>query len=168
MTRNPKKKTRIGEELVKTGLITPEQLKFALEEQKKLIGKDRERLGEVIIKCGFVSEELLVLFLERYLGIPYMDLKTKRHLDPTALSLIPERMARNFKLIPTNLEGKKLHVAMANPFDIIALDTIETKTGYAIERWFSRPREIDAAIDRFYGEDNVSKTIHEYVDFKAE
>ena len=50
MEKNIKKKVLIGEELVKAGLITSEQLKFVLEEQSKLKGKDKELLGQVIMR----------------------------------------------------------------------------------------------------------------------
>ncbi|UCD54601.1 MAG: Flp pilus assembly complex ATPase component TadA, partial [Candidatus Omnitrophota bacterium] len=163
-----KKKNLIGAELVKTGLITPEQLKFALEEQRKLKGKDKERLGEVIIRCGFVKEELMVPFLEKYLGIPYINVKGKEHIDPRILRLIPERMARNFKLIGIDIVDGKLRVAMANPFDVIALDTIKGKTGYKIQRCFSHPPDIVDTIDKFYRGGNFEKSIHEFISLKAE
>ena len=168
MEKNIKKKVLIGEELVKAGLITSEQLRFVLEEQSKLRGKDKERLGEIIIRCGFVKEELMVLFLEKYLKIPYIKLKDREHIDPRMLSLIPERMARNFKLIGIDIVDDKLRVAMANPFDVIALDTIKGKTGYKIERCFSQPGDIEDAIDKFYRGGSFEKSIHEFISLKAE
>lgn len=167
MAREQVKKKLIGESLVEAGLITPEQLKFVLEEQSKLKGSDRARLGEVILRCGFVDEDLLMLFLEKYLEIPYMKLKGREEIDARALSLIPERMARNFKLIGVSVEDDTLNVAMANPFDVIAVDTIISKTGYKVKKWFSRPGEIIDAIDRFYRKTDFEKTIHEFIDMKA-
>ena len=166
MQNSPKKKRLIGEELVKAGLITPEQLKFALDEQSKLKAEEKERLGEIIIKCGFVDEELLIPFLEHYLKIPYMKLRDKQGVDARALRLIPERMARNFKLIGLELRDDRLHVAMANPFDVVALDTIKAKTGYKIKRWFSQPREVEEAIERFYKENAIEKSIHQFITLK--
>ena len=168
MDREIRKKTLIGEELVRAGLITSEQLKFVLEEQGKIKGKEKERLGEIIIRCGFVNEELMTPFLEKYLKIAYINLKDREHIDPGVLKLIPERMARNFKLIGIDLMGKKLRVAMANPFDVIALDTIKGKTGYSVERCFSQSRDIDEAIDRFYRGSSVEKSIHEFISLKQE
>jgi len=167
MEKKAKKKLRTGEELVLAGLITPEQLKFVLEEQKKLKGKYRERIGEIIVRCGFVSEEMMMPFLEKYLKIPYMCLKDKTQISQRVLNLIPERMARNFKIIGLNIKGDKFHVAMANPYDIIALDTIKAKTGYKIEKWFSQSREIDEAIDKFYREETIEKSIDEFVTQKT-
>lgn len=167
MSVNPKKKHLIGQELVSEGLITSEQLEFALKEQNKLKGKKRERIGEIIIKCGFIKEELMVDFLEKYLGVPYKGLKRNEDIDLAALGLIPESMARNLKLIGIRIEDGVLHVAMANPLDIIAIDTVKEKTGYKIKRWFSRPREIEEAINKLYQESDLQKSAHEFIDLKS-
>lgn len=167
MVKTPKKKRLIGEELVKTGLLTSEQLKFALEEQKKLKGPKRERLGEIIVRCGLVDEELMITFLKEYLEIPYMKLKGCEHIDPRAIKLIPEKMARNFGLIGVNIVDGRFRVAMANPFDVIASDTIRIKTGYKIEKWFSQRKEIEEAIGRFYKKTDFEKSIHEFISLKT-
>ena len=161
-----KKKRLLGEELVDAGLITSEQLEFALKEQRKLKGKQKERLGEIVVRCKLIDEGHMTSFLEKYLNIPYMELRGKDHIDPKALMLIPERMARDFKLIGVNIVDNKLCVAMANPFDIIALDTIKAKTGYKIERWFSQPQEIEEAMDKFYKEGVMGKSILEFISLK--
>ncbi|MGB2706314.1 MAG: hypothetical protein WBC74_05635, partial [Candidatus Omnitrophota bacterium] len=166
MEKSAKQKRLLGQELVKAGLLTSEQLEFALKEQRKLKGKSRERLGEIIIRCGFIEEKLMIHFLEKYLDIPYMNLKERDHIDPRALALIPERMARNFKLIGVNVVDGKFHVAMSNPFDVIALDTLRIKTGYKIERWFTQSREIEETIDKFYKDQTIEKSIHEFIDLK--
>jgi len=82
------------------------------------------------------------------------------------LKLIPEKMARNFKLIGVELRDDILHVAMANPFDIIARDTLKMKTGHDIQRWFSRSREIAEAINRFYQKKTMESTTDEFIDLK--
>ncbi|MFC1576299.1 GspE/PulE family protein [Candidatus Omnitrophota bacterium] len=163
-----KKKSLVGEELVKAGILTPEQLKFALGEQNKLEGKAKERLGEVIIRCGLVEEETMVRFLGKHIGIPYMSLRDVREVDSQALRLIPERMARNFRVIPMRVEDDKLHLAMANPFDVIALDTIRAKTGYEIVRWFSLSAEVEEAVKKFYQKSAIEESIHEFVSLKEE
>jgi len=166
MPAKPKKRL-IGEELVKAGLITPKQLELALDEQRRLKDKTKERLGEIILRRGYVDEEVMTLFLEKYLQIPYMRLKGKEDIDPRALRLIPENMSRSLKLIGVSITEDKLQVAMSNPFDIIALDTIKAKTGYTIERWFSHSKEIDEAIERFYRGKGIISTAYKYIDQKA-
>lgn len=165
------KKSRglIGSEMVKEGLITPKQLEFALEEQLKL-GKDKEELlGEIMLKAGFINESALIKFLEEYLGVPYASLRRKGDIDLFAVRMIPEKMARNFKVIPVAFDAKtnKLIIAMANPFDLVALDTLQTKTGYRIEKRFSFTKGIEEAIDKAYSEEIMQKSVTEFVDFKT-
>jgi len=162
-----KKKKRIGQRLVEAGIITAKQLKIALDEQRKLKG-GRERLGEILLKSGFIDENTLTLFLEKYLGIPYAELKNTKDINPAAVNLIPERMARALKLIAIgfNEGNKKLIVAMANPFDVIAVDTIKLKTGCAVERRFSHTKEIESAIEKFYEEEVLRESVHDFLDIK--
>ena len=166
MTKDKQKKVLIGEQLIKEGIITPEQLEFALKEQSKLKGKYKERLCEVIMRCGLADKALITHFLEKYLKIPYMPLKNKVHIDPKAVQSVPERMARNFKIICIKLEDNKLHLAMANPFDVIAIDTIRERTGREIQRWFSHSQEIERAIEKFYKEVDFDKSINEFISSK--
>ena len=136
------KKERLGRRLVKAGIITPKQLKFAIKEQRKIKGEGKERLGEILVRAGFVDEKTITVFLEEFLGIPYAELRGGRNIDPLSVRLVPERMARNIKAIAIGLNKKtnKLMVAMSNPMDIVALDTLRLKTGYEIERYFSHTK----------------------------
>ncbi len=155
--------------LVKAGIITAKQLKMALKEQRKLKWQSRERLGEILLKSGFIDEKTLTEFLEKYLGIPYVELKSDKNIDPFVVKLIPERMARAIKAIAIgiNQETDKIIVAMADPLDIIALDTIRLKTGYKIERRFSPTHEIEETINKFYEEDALKESVHDFIDSKA-
>ncbi len=163
------KKERLGQLLVKAGIITAKQLKMALKEQRKLKWQSRERLGEILVKSGFIDEKTLTEFLEKYLGIPYVELKSDKNIDPFVVKLIPERMARAIKAIAIgiNQETDKIIVAMADPLDIIALDTIRLKTGYKIERRFSPTHEIEETINKFYEEDALKESVHDFIDSKA-
>jgi len=163
------KRRLMGHELVKAGVITAKQLKFVLKEQRKAKGASKELLGEILLKSGIIDEKTLTGFLEKYLGIPYMKLGRDEEIDPQAVKLIPERMARSVKAIAIGLNKKtnKLIVAMNNPLDIVTLDTIRLKTGYEIERYFSLAREIDRAIDRFYGETAIKKSFQDFIASKA-
>lgn len=165
------KREMIGQELVKEGIITPEQLEFALGEQRKLVEKDsKEYLGEIILRSGFVEEGKLAGFLERYLDIPHARIRREKDMDLAAVKIVPEKMARNFKVIAFGLDQttNELCVAMRNPFDIIALDTLKSKTGRNIKRYFAWTRDIEDAIDKFYGAGDIEKTIHEFVGLKAD
>ena len=160
----------LGEELVRAGIITPKQLEFALEEQQKLAKEEKkELLGEIIIKSGMADEGTLLKFLEKHFSIPYASLRNKEDVDLSVVKLIPERMARNFKVLAIGLNSKtnKLIVAMANPFDIVAIDTIRTRAGYEIEKRFSQSKDIDEAIDKLYSEQAMQKSVSEFIEFKT-
>ena len=163
-------KKRIGQKLVDAGIITAEQLKVVLDEQRKLKGDDRERLGEILLKSGFIDESTLTNFLETYLDIPHMELKSSEKIDTLAVRLIPERMARTLKVIAVGVkkESGKLMVAMANPLDVIALDTIKLKTGYEIERYFSHAKELEDAIGKYYGEHALNESVRDFISIKKD
>jgi MSHA biogenesis protein MshE len=83
------KRKMLGEMLVAAGLIKDEQLKKALEEQKKRGGK----VGEVLVDLGFITEHDLATFLGRQLNIPYIEIE-KQLVDTDTVRLIPAAMAR--------------------------------------------------------------------------
>jgi type IV pilus assembly protein PilB len=162
------KKEKIGQELVRAGVITAKQLKFAIKEQRKIKGEGRQRLGEVLMRTGFIDEKTLTGFLEKYLGIPYAELRSGKNIDPLVVKLIPEQMARNIKAIAIgmNKSSNKLMVAMSNPTDVVALDTLRLKTGYEIDRYFSHGQEIGAAIDKYYEESAIQESVRDYINIK--
>jgi len=146
------KQKLIGEELVKAGLITPKQLEFALEEQKKMAGGKKERIGEILIRSGIVDAKVLIAFLEKYLGIPYANLNKPGSIDNEVVKFVPESVARQFNVVPmrVNKENNKLCLAMNNPLDFVALDAIKFKSGHDIERYFAQTSEIDNSISKLY------------------
>ena len=161
-------KKLLGQELVRAGIITPKQLKFVLGEQRKLSKETRELLGEVIIRAGLVDEGTLMNFMEKHFSIPYIPLRHGEKIDLAVVKLIPERMAHNFKVLAVGLNARnnKLIVAMANPFDIVAVDTIRARTGYEIEKGFSQSKNIEEAIDRLYSAQAMQRSVDEFIEFK--
>lgn len=161
---------RMGQEMVREGLISPKQLKFALEEQRRSKGPKKELIGEILVRCGFIDEKTLVGFLEKFLGVEYAHLKREGDIDPVAVGLISEKIARTFKVIPLRLnkEERKLIVAMSNPFDVIAIDTLKFKTKYDIEPRFALSNEIESTLAKLYEEEALKKSIHDFIDLKAD
>src|SRR4030067_1244410 len=111
------KKKRLGEMLVGGGLITEEQLKKALDEQKKRGGK----VGEVLVDLGFVSEHNLATFLGRQLNLPYIEIE-KQLVDTDVVRLIPSVMARRIIAVPLYKDKEALVVAIADTLKIFCLD----------------------------------------------
>jgi len=140
------KRKMLGEMLVAAGLIKDEQLKKALEEQKKRGGK----VGEVLVDLGFVTEHNLASFLGRQLQIPYIEIE-KQLVDDEAVRLIPGAMARRLTAIPLYKDKETLIVAMADPLNIFGLDDIRKSAGREIRHVVATRTDILKAIDRYYG-----------------
>jgi len=140
------KKKMLGEMLVTGGLIKEEQLKKALEEQKKRGGK----VGEILVDLGFVSEHNLATFLARQLQIPYIEIE-KQLVDPETVKQIPGSLARRIIAIPLYKDRGALVVAMADPLNIFGFDDIQKAAGMRITQVVATRSDILKAIDRFYG-----------------
>src|ERR687884_412642 len=104
---------RIGDLLVKAGVITELQLKAALAEQSQWGGK----LGDILVRMEFLTEEVLVRALSKQTGIPRADLGGES--EKAALSLVPAEVAEEFCLVPTGVkdDGRTVVVAMSDPLN---------------------------------------------------
>jgi type IV pilus assembly protein PilB len=136
---------RIGELLLRERLITTDQLKKAIEEQKKSGG----RLGYNLTKLGFITEKDLTGFLSRQYGIPTIDLSS-HEVDHEIVKLIPEDVAQKYQVIPVSRTGSTLVVAMADPSNIFAIDDIKFLTGYNVEPLVASDASIKTAIEKYY------------------
>ena len=137
---------RLGELLVKASLITQDQLKEALKQQKDSPSK----LGETLIKLGFVAEEDITECLSQQFGVPSINL-AHFEIDAGVIKLIPADVARNNNNPPDNTPGATLTIAMADPTNVFAMDDIKFMTGYNVEPVVASELGIRAAIDNYYG-----------------
>ncbi len=119
MIAQPRQKIRIGDLLVKNGIITDEQLNKALATQKAQGGK----LGSTLITLGFVTSMQFLEFLAEQLKIPNIDLKHYNYNEET-VKLLPETAARRFRAMVLKDEGSQLLVGMADPTDIYGYDEL--------------------------------------------
>gem|GEM_PF-820239 len=144
---NRPKNMLIGEMLVEEGIITKEQLKDALEEQKRT----GQKIGEVLIKLGYISKEILWTFLGYQMGVPYINLDEIPNIRQDVLKLIPEQLIRAEKLIPVNKQGKVLTVAMADPLNFLVIDDLKATTRCEIDARLSPPEDINKLIGKYFG-----------------
>jgi hypothetical protein len=138
---------RIGDLLVKAGVITELQLKAALAEQQQWGGK----LGDILVRMEFLTEEVLVRALSKQTGIARADLNGEG--DKNALALVPADTAEEFGLVPLGLkdQGRILLVAMSDPLNISATDHLVSLTGgKKIEPQLAGASAIRNAISRWY------------------
>ncbi|MCC6466107.1 MAG: Flp pilus assembly complex ATPase component TadA [Planctomycetes bacterium] len=138
---------RLGELLVEAGVLDEDQLDHALKIHKQT-GK---QLGRVLVDTNLVEESELIKYLAINLGVDAQDLNAEGfQFQADAVLLIPERQARRFNLIAFKLEDDNLHVAMANPADVIAVDTLKSITGKSVKVYIATRVAIADAIDKHY------------------
>ncbi|HXF82302.1 MAG TPA: ATPase, T2SS/T4P/T4SS family [bacterium] len=137
---------RIGDILVEGGVITPEQLQEALARQRRT----RERLGRVLVELGAATEVQIAQALAHQLDLRFVSLAGQR-LDPAAVRLVPEGLARKRRIVPVALEGESLIIAIADPLDVFAVDDVAIATRRPVKPVIALESDIAAAIERAYG-----------------
>ena len=118
---------RIGDLLVREGLITKDQLDKALQEQRQ----NGTRVGYNLVKLGFVQEIELTKTLARQYKMPAVDL-SKFEVDPKIVKLIPADLAVKNLVLPLKRDGRTLTVAMADPTNFAVIDDLKFITRYDI------------------------------------
>ena len=141
-----KKAKKIGELLVDAGLITLSQLEEALNVSQKT----GARLGRTLVNMGAVTEEGIARALAQQFNIPYISL-SGIIIDPQIVRLIPEMLARRYKVIPFAKEGSNLKVAMVDPLNVFAIDDLKKASNCQIFPSVVTETEIQNAIDQHYG-----------------
>ncbi len=136
---------RLGEMLIQAKLLTPEELERALELQRS----DYKRLGDILVEQGMVSPENLAMTLSLHLNLPLMDLK-RHKVQPDALHLIPEEMARRHNLIPLDIIDGALGVVMDDPADIQVIEELTARAGMPVRPMVGVRPDIEAAIHLYY------------------
>jgi type IV pilus assembly protein PilB len=138
---------RLGELLVRENMITSDQLRKAIEEQKRTGG----RLGTHLTGMGYIGDEELTQFLSKQYGVPAINL-AEFDIDAEVIKLIPRDVAEKHQVIPINRAGATLIVAMSDPSNIFAIDDIKFLTGYNVEAVVASEDSIKRAIDQRYAE----------------
>jgi type IV pilus assembly protein PilB len=138
-------RNQLGTLLLERGLVTQEQLDTALEEQRQ----SRKSLGRVLIDAGIVSEGDLVSTLAARIGLEFVDLGDYS-IDPSAVALISDSLARRFQALPIGWDETRLVVAMADPSNVVAIDDIRTITGAEVKTVVATRGAILEALDRHH------------------
>jgi len=139
------KKIRIGDLLVSEGIITEDQLQETLKAQK---GTGR-KLGRMLIDMGAISEDKFLSFLSTQLGIPLVDLRHFK-FNTELVKVIPEALARRFRVLALTHEADGLLVGMADPTDLFAIDKIAARTHENIKPAVVRESDLLRALDNVY------------------
>jgi MSHA biogenesis protein MshE len=138
-------KVRLGEILLRQGLLSPEQLAQALEAQKT----SGRRLGRVFIDSGYVTEEQICEALAGQLRIAFVDLRQAR-LAPEVVAKLSEAQARRFRAVILEDLGTAFRVGMADPTDILAYDELARILKREVEVCVVAESQLLTALDRAY------------------
>lgn len=154
-----RKKLRLGDVLVNSKAITNTQLLQALDLQKG----SGKKLGEVLVEEGIVTEEQIAMALSTQLHIELIDLTTIA-VSQDILDLIPVNVLKKNKIFPIEYADSMnvLRVAMADPMDMYAQDDISIITNCQVEPAVTTTRNIMLAIDKYYGQDEVTTALEAY------
>ena len=140
---------RLGEMLIDAGLISEDQLQQALAGQKKA----RLKLGQYLTQQGIVTEEEIIDQISRQLRIEKYD-ANKYPGNPSLAELVPYDMAQKLQLVPLSKRFNRfnlLTIAMVDPMDINALDTVEAHVNMEVEPVVCSERELSQLISTIYG-----------------
>ncbi len=149
------KTLKLGDILVREGLITQDQLNEALQMQKHR----RKPLGEMLMELGYIDEETILNALSKQLNIPYISFKggmlkmiSGQQLD----RLLPYDVAVRYVVFPLNkTEDNTLTCAVNDPLDIILQDNLARITGCNINFVLSSKQDILQAIEKYYGDKDL-------------
>lgn len=153
---------RLGDILVLAGLLTDEQLEWALEEQRQ----SYRRLGEVLTDAGWVSDDDISQARAFQLDMSHIQLGDYS-IDPEVIKLVPETVARTYQLVPVSTSHGRMAVAMVNPLDVEAIDAVQRSTRCRVEPLLASESRLIATLDKVYGSlggADITATVQEAVD----
>ena len=137
---------KLGEFLVRENLISPQNLREALDYQREHGG----RLGFNLVKLGLISDDMITAVLSRQYGIPSVNLDLF-NIDQTVLRLIPQEVAQKHSVLPLSRVGATLTLAMVDPTNVFAMDDVKFMTGLNVEPVVAAEGSIQQAIAKYYG-----------------
>lgn len=144
-----RERMRLGDLLIKQNVLTEDELKKALALQKG----SGKKIGEVLVDNGFITEDMIVRALQMQLGLKVVQL-TGVTIPKEVRGLVSVDLLKKYTCIPFELDpynANILHLAMADPMDMAAIDDISIVTNLQVEPYIASTRDVLAAIDRCYG-----------------
>jgi len=151
----------LKEILLRDQIVTPEDLKRAIDEQERSGGE----LSRILLRLKLVAEDQLSVVLSEALQLPLINLNLFR-IDPALLKLIPKETAEKSLLIPISKLNDQLTIAMVDPLDMLTIDNIKAMTSMSVSVVLARPKEMRSAIERSYARNNSSDLEEIFQDIK--
>jgi len=136
---------KLGEILVKDGVLTEEALQKVLKEQRG----SGKRLGEILIKGMYITEKQLIASLSSQLAIDYIDLDNVK-LDPSLSEYVPESIAKSNIVVPVEKNGKILKLAVADPLNYNIINDVSTYSKLTVHIVIAEQDKIEKKIYELY------------------
>ncbi|WP_428939934.1 GspE/PulE family protein [Fontivita pretiosa] len=146
-TRKP-----LGQLLLGKGIIQPEQLERALDEQKR--SNHQKLLGEVMVELGFCTEDQITEALAEAYGVPYARI-SPRVADPKVIPILPREFLEKHQVLPLFLVEGVLTVAVSEPANVFLLEELERLSGYRVQLVAATSRDIKATLQTYLPSDQV-------------
>jgi len=137
---------KIGEILVKQGLIRPDQLQQALAQAKK----NNQKVGSAIVALGFLKDSQILRALEKQYGVPGVDV-SQFEIEQSVLAMVPKDFCEKHAAIPISKAGMTLVVALTDPGNLQVRDDLRFITKCKIQPVVATEHSISIAIEKFYG-----------------
>lgn len=138
---------KLGEALVKEGLVTRQQIDLALQRQVVCGG----RIGTNLVELRVLGEDELTNFLGRYFRIPTVSSSVTDSIEEEVLNSISKDIIEKYKILPFKKERNRLHTAMLNPKDLKEIDELRFITGFDIIPYVITELRLLYALERYYG-----------------
>src|SRR5215211_7887844 len=136
---------KLGEILVRENLVTPQQLREALDYQRTSGG----RLGSNLVKLGIISDDVITAVLSKQYGVPSINIDLFQ-IDEEVVKLISQEVALKYTVLPISKAGATLTLAMSDPTNVFATDDIKFMTGFNVEPVIASEASIQTAIGKYY------------------
>jgi len=140
---------RLKEILLRDHLVSAPDIEQALAQQKASGGE----LHTILLKLNVISEDQLAVVISEASNIPLVNLSTIK-IDPAVLKLIPKPLAQTHHLIPISREDDQLTVAVADPFNVFAIENVRAVTGMSINVVMAKSKDVKSTLERIYSQNN--------------
>jgi type II secretory ATPase GspE/PulE/Tfp pilus assembly ATPase PilB-like protein len=138
--------TALEQKLLQDGLVAEQ----ALTQAREIAGRTFRPLAEVLVENDLVDEADLLKIVAEQHGLAFLKLKDLA-IDPAVIRCVPAKLASHYTIMPVNLEGGTLTIAVSSVMDTAAAEDIETNLGYQVDRALACKADISSALRRYYG-----------------
>jgi len=154
---------RLGELLVRGGVVTRDQLNKALEVEKH----NGSNVIQELVRLGFTTEDRLTEFLASQFSIERVSLEAA-DLSETVFNLVPAELIQKHAIVPVKLLGSTLTVAMADPTNLIAINEVQFITGYGVRAVLASSSEIKKILEKRYGSVSYDEVLKKFGESEME